>query len=966
MTPVSAQPKHYTAFTVANGLPSNHIYHCVEDDKGFLWVATDAGIARFDGKHFQVFTTDNGVPDNEVLSVLKEKDGTIWINCFKQSPAYFDEVKNRFINAKEDSNLAKVSGTALMQMFALKEGGVIYYNEKGSYIFKQGKLVNKSNFLLVGGNAELGLEYHGYKKNGMSSVHLVRIENHRATDSINMQLRTADLSIVPDEGNVYMFDFSHRKIYAYSDIRTSTLSYRKDSAIILESSFSISYTPQSIILLTRGAKLYVYDKHTLQLTHLIKGDYLPNGFYDDSKGNLWICTIDKGLLVYRKNQLGSIDLPDNFLGRNFLSIARKQDGALLAGNYYGEVIEARNKIFKVTKVIKRTPSRLKKILLSGDNVYTISDASDGVLVNFTRDLLHPESKMSAGGKTGLVCNDSLILVGTSYGFLRLNTLSQTLYRVVRYNRITSMVKANNEEVYAGSTDGLHKYNFIRDSLTSLTNRHALLGERITSLCTTPDGLLWVSTANNGIVVVRGDSVLLHISTNDGIISNSCRTIISAKKGQVWVGTSHGVSVVDYSLTDKQLLFTLRNITENDGLTSNEINEMVYHNDTVYAATGNGISLIPANSVYPQLNIAVHLVRMSINQRDTVIASQYSLGYQQQNILMQFAGVELNGHFKNMQYALDDSQKWVDLVDNSLTLQLNSGHHTVFVRARDVNGNISNKVLKIHFLIATPFWKSWWFWIMVAVGIQLATIYLVNRRQRIRKEQKLEKELAVVQTASLEQQAFTSLMNPHFMFNALNSIQHYINVQDRKKANHYLSDFASLIRKNFEAAQKSFIPLEQELENIKIYLRLEQMRFTDRFTYDIRVDLCIDTEQWMIPTMMLQPLLENALLHGIMPSTIRGMLIIEIEEKNDNLQIVITDNGIGIENSLAAGRGNDHKSHGMALIQKRINALNHFVKEPIQFVSAPAFQDATNPGNRITILIPGILYEAWQHVQLQKK
>src|ERR1700754_1801397 len=116
-----AQSDKYKAFTVNDGLPSNNIYRCIEDNKGFLWVATDAGIARFDGKHFQVFTTRDGLPDNEVLAVVKENDGRIWVNCFKQSPAYFDEVKNRFINAKEDSTLAKVKeGTGLMYCYPLQ------------------------------------------------------------------------------------------------------------------------------------------------------------------------------------------------------------------------------------------------------------------------------------------------------------------------------------------------------------------------------------------------------------------------------------------------------------------------------------------------------------------------------------------------------------------------------------------------------------------------------------------------------------------------------------------------------------------------------------------------------------------------------------------------------------------------------------------------------------------------------
>ncbi|MBP6431619.1 MAG: hypothetical protein KA319_07630, partial [Ferruginibacter sp.] len=128
--------KLFRSFTVADGLPSNNIYTCVEDNYGFLWVATDAGIARFDGKHFQTFTTKDGLPDNEVLDVVNEKNGRIWVNCFKQSPAYFDYIKNKFINAKEDNLLAKVTGTNILNVTPLLNGGVMYSNENGSHFFE--------------------------------------------------------------------------------------------------------------------------------------------------------------------------------------------------------------------------------------------------------------------------------------------------------------------------------------------------------------------------------------------------------------------------------------------------------------------------------------------------------------------------------------------------------------------------------------------------------------------------------------------------------------------------------------------------------------------------------------------------------------------------------------------------------------------------------------------------------------
>ncbi len=272
--------------------------------------------------------------------------------------------------------------------------------------------------------------------------------------------------------------------------------------------------------------------------------------------------------------------------------------------------------------------------------------------------------------------------------------------------------------------------------------------------------------------------------------------------------------------------------------------------------------------------------------------------------------------------------------------------------------MSTQILTLTFKVATPFWKNVWFWAAVAIVFQLFIIFIVNRRQKRKKELKLAQKLAAVQTAALEQQAFTSLMNPHFIFNALNSIQHYINVQDRQNANRYLSDFASLIRKNFEASHDSFIPLEEEVENIKLYLNLEQMRFTDHFSYKVIIDKDLEIEEWMIPTMILQPLLENALLHGIMPSKIAGKVSIHFKLQQQDLLIVITDNGIGLVNSNVLKVDTVHKSRGMELIKKRIKALNSFDSQPITIFMEPTFKNKNNPGNKISFLIPATMHHAW--------
>ena len=967
-----AQQAAYKAFTVNDGLPSNNIYRCMEDGKGFLWIGTDAGIVRFDGKNFQVFTTRQGLPDNDVLAIVKEKNGRIWVNCFKQSPAYFDEAQNRFINAIEDSNLAKVSGTGSMLLFALPNGGVMYFNEKGSYIFRDKKFIDyktkriKNGFLIKENDDGSQLRYGGsifdttlklYQSKiihtqGERYIDSIVIKNHNNTDLLMLSI---------DENKFYLFNGPKNKCYIYSNINIHPLRFKLDSISIPEPFFNFSFANNCFYLVTHSGKIYVFNKETLQQQYLISGNYLPASFYNDNKGNIWVATIDKGLIVYKKKQITHINIPAGYTRTNFTCIARKQDGVLIVGNYYGEVLETDGRKFTINTLSKKIPSRQRKILLSGNNVFTFSD--DGIGMNYTKQLRYLGNKTPYSLKTAITYNDSIILAGYSNGLLKLNSITQTITNLSTVTkRVTALVKANDGMVYFGSIDGLYKYNYPQNTLLSLAPKNHLLGERVMALCATPDNLLWIATSDNGIVAVKDDKVLLNITTRGGIINNSCRSIATGKPGQIWLGTVEGISVIHYKLLDNKISVSIQNISVNDGLTSNEVNEMLYQKDTVYAATTDGISVIPADISIPIFSIPVQIIHVSINQRDTIITNKYDLGYDQRNIFIRFAGIELSGHFKNLQYTLGDNKDWINLYENILNLELNHGHHILQVRAVDVNGNISDKILTIQFNIATPFWKVLWFWLLIALALQLLTIYLVNQRQKKRKEAKLAREIAGVQTASLEQQAFTSLMNPHFMFNALNSIQHYINVQDRQSANRYLSDFASLIRKNFEAAQQSFIPLEQELENIRIYLRLEQMRFTNRFSYRITIDENLDVDHWMIPTMMLQPLLENALLHGIMPSTINGELIIDLKEKNENLLITITDNGIGIANSRALKENSEHKSHGMELIKKRIAALNHFVKQPITLTMTPAFDNDKNPGNQIILFIPAKLHKAWLQAQ----
>ena len=765
------------------------------------------------------------------------------------------------------------------------------------------------------------------------------------------------LRAAKDDGKLYIGDLHNNTIYIISFL-LNPLRYQIDTIRTAEPFTNILTAKNEFYTLTNSGRINVWNKKNLQEQIAIGGDYLPNSYYKDRKGNIWVSTIDKGLILYNKNRLNNIQMPEGFTNTNFLSIAAKVDGALLAGNYYGQLLEVKGNEANVHQVVNKSMSRQRKILVHHGDIYSFADES--IRVNYEPSpAQHPRYQAPIGGKTAVIYNDSIIVIGTTGGFFKHNTKTQKITVKTTYIRVTSMAKANSGEIYIGSIDGLYKFNVEKDTVEQILPNNPLLKARITAVAYTPDSILWVAMANNGIIVIKDNKVIKNITMDEGLISNSCLSVTPGRLNQIWVGTTKGISIVNYKYKNEKISFSIQNLSTKDGLTNNGINEMLYRNDTVYAATTDGISVIPANITIPDYNIPVYVTQMMVNQRDTLIAAKYALEPNQRNIFIRFAAIELDGHFKNFQYTLNDNDNWISLKENILNLQLTHGNHILKVRAVDVNGRIGKEILKIEFDIRIPFWETLWFWLLTGILVQIILFYIIHRHLKKRREEKLARKIASVQTAAIEQQAFTSLMNPHFMFNALNSIQHYINLQDRKNANRYLSDFASLIRRNFEAAQESFVPLEEEIENIKIYLNLELMRFDDRFQFTLTIDEDLDVEDWMVPTMVLQPLLENALLHGIMPSAQPGEISIRFREQEKDLLIQITDNGIGVANSKVLKGFDAHKSRGTELIYKRIKALSHFGDKPIAIIMEPAFDNETHPGNQVSLLIPHSLYDSWR-------
>lgn len=282
--------------------------------------------------------------------------------------------------------------------------------------------------------------------------------------------------------------------------------------------------------------------------------------------------------------------------------------------------------------------------------------------------------------------------------------------------------------------------------------------------------------------------------------------------------------------------------------------------------------------------------------------------------------------------------------------LKPGDYRFLVRSQNNEGVWSTNYATFSFHIETPYWQSWWFIIAVVGILSSASIGLYRRRIH-----NLEHQLALDrQVETLKLQSLRAQMNPHFIFNSMNSIQHFINSNEKRQANRFLSKFASLMRLTLDHSKQGLIKLGSDLQSIEVYMDLEQMRFEGKFTYSIDVDEQVDEDLVLVPPMLMQPFVENSIIHGFSKIDYQGVINIRITPENDTLLIVITDNGVGrsvAKERKASRKTSLHKSAALNISNERIRALAQMYKQNLTI----EIKDLTNEhgpcGTAVHICVP---------------
>lgn len=516
-------------------------------------------------------------------------------------------------------------------------------------------------------------------------------------------------------------------------------------------------------------------------------------------------------------------------------------------------------------------------------------------------------------------------------------------------KYTSMAQDANGWCYFASLFNLdilaiHSETLKYKTIPSYKN-HSIYSTDVQTIKLDRKGFIWLFTNGYGIYILNPNTleVKKHLTTNDGLSSNYITRAIQDNNGNFWINSTHELHRVDANTFEISTVFKGQKEFIQASITSLNANNsqlFVLGKNTTYR-----IDIDEMNNEMLQSEIKIINITEG-NMILPVFSNKIFVNYNHQALKIKFSCQGfLSKPYHSFAYRIQGKdQNWMVGENKNIfgLTNLPNGKNTIELRVCYLNGQCQEKeILVIN--VAPPFWQSWWFYVLIATLIVTVLYYWIRLKMA---QQRLHNEKMEAQLQSLQSQ-----MNPHFIYNSLNSINRYILKSDKIMASEYLSKFAKLIRLTLNHSTKNVIPLSNELESLNNYLALEEMRFYEKFTYEINVDPSINTEVVCIPPLLIQPYVENAIWHGLMSKKGDCVLKINFSTMDENLKIEIYDNGIGRKASMAGKSSvtEDHKSVGMSLTEQRIRIIKETLKVQAEIKITDLYDDRQNPAGTIVTL-----------------
>ncbi len=938
-------------YNTDHGLASSEVYVAMQDSKGYMWFGSDNGLSRFDGYGFQNYGPTDGLQNNVVFDLQEDQKGRIWIMTMSGNAYYHFRDSIYPFQYNDTIQLFKDQFRMGVHLYfddsdgslyvTLMKVGILQIKTDGTYHLFRGQnprsiiVIERNNKILYAhshqGKAEI--ESRRSFDNWLKRNHLcIPLEFHKDTITSIMPTGCSpgdlngDLTIVEklSDGN-FIYVNKYHIVFVNNNEIVLEKKYESESTNFLEDEKGAIFQCQN-----QGFGVAFYDN--LDALKEDKKKALLSGFSvvnmtQDVKGGYWFTTLEQGVFYTSGLDFQIYDENNGFSTSFIKAFDVKNENNIFVGLINNDI----NYLNSNTHQVKKLPRLIGS--QGFENIYydhkTDQLWAGGVLQYLEKDRWrmiefnydNSEFLTNWPFKDYFQTKDSNYIWSiaiASAAKIELNSKSVQLYSEFEgiQTHIFSGYEDLNEQVWFGKIDGL--WQLQKDTLLRPEIMHPSFYHRIEAIKQLPDSTLVIGTKGRGIVLWK-DKWFKEITEANGLTSDMIENIYVDEKGVIWVGTLLGLNKIVRQWDDN---FVVENITANHGLPSNEINQVKVINDEVWVATTKGLVRFPYDFRSNLVSDPPFFEAILINDEAIDLEkSNLTFLHQQNNISFHFLIINYHQNGKiPYRYRLVPAQSdWKETQNREVSYPaLDNGAYTFEVQSQNEDGIWSSSTT-YDFKIWPPWWETWW-----AISLGILALAGIGFGFYKRRTKQLEKEVAIEkQMTEVERQALRSQMNPHFIFNALNAIQGYIAQGDKLAANRYLSRFSKLIRSALQHSRVTKVPLEDDLASLKNYLELEQMRFKGGFDFQIKVADEIDTAEVTIPPMLIQPFVENAIVHGLANKEGNGKIDIDFQRKNDKLFITVTDNGIGIETSkkLKAGIASSHKSVGMTITKHRLEMLS---------------------------------------------
>ena len=953
-----AQTLYLPHYTTKDGLPSNNCYFTLQDKKGYIWVATDAGVSRFDGSNFENFSVDDGLPDNQILQLKEDSKGRIWFLALNGQLSYF--YNGKIYNAENEPKLKLLKLNAVVVSFFEDSSGRIWFGTNKNII----ACWNEKTVLTYSSSNQqkqfINAFIHEDSKRNIWVYSTQALHIFIERDFVLINDSTLPLSYKTSlnlkNKSMYFLDKTGLNLKTGFTVK-KTLNINSD---LLANSPGYIYTNNKELWLSNSSGVYILGFNGTS-QHILK-DIDVNQVIKDRNENMWFTTKNG---IYRlpdpRERLFILNNESGLSNNTIKSILKDSKNRLWLGLGNAKI----NLLNLDTKQVQtiEIPDHKKfnnikqfKLDTARKTMYFASDYGLGKLEN----IYDPQPRISYLKETNnsvfVIKNFSLdqnkkLALALSSGVVIINDRNNKLeFNALNYREKQDYFEERSYSVYFDRQQQLwfSNLNGVSEFGNGILSKHykgiPVLRQRVNDIKELPDKVFAMATDGYGILFMANNKIVKHITRSDGLNNNIINKLF-VKGEYLWAISNNGVNRIFFSNNK----VSINSFDYANDLLSDDLNDLYIDDRTAYFATNNGLVYFNYD-LTSQLKSVPKIYISSITHNKVPLDlsfSNFSFDPEEHNIVFNFSAVDFRNQQITYRYRLKSDAMWTETKNRRLELSsLENDSYTFEVSAKSQDNQWSTPA-KINFELKKHFWETWWFFsVLLIIGASLLYVITVNITKR-QKNKEQEQLLLKNKTLMLEQRALQAMMNPHFVFNVMNSIQHYINTSNTASANKVLTGFAKLIRKNLEICTKSFINLEEEIDYLNLYLSLEKNRFGDKFKYNITVDSHIDKEESFIPSMLLQPFIENAIWHGIMPQDEGGEVNININLKDEGyLQINIIDNGVGIDNSLRQKKSG-HQSKGMDLTKERINLLNKIEAKPIQL----GIKQNGKSGTTVTILLP---------------